>query len=113
MQKEQNRLSDREREELIAGHYKSILELLGEDTNREGLQKTPVRVARAMEFLTSGYQQSPEEILRSAIFHENYGDPQRIVIVKDIEFYSLCEHHMLPFFGKVHIGYMREIKLLV
>ena len=106
MQKIQDRLSDREREDLIAGHYKSILELLGEDVNREGLEKTPVRVARAMKFLTSGYDQSPEEILRSAIFHENYGDSQRIVLVKDIEFYSLCEHHMLPFYGKAHVAYI-------
>lgn len=112
MQKEVNRLSDQEREEQIAGHYKAILELLGEDTGREGLQKTPIRVARSMEFLTQGYRQSPEEILRSAIFHESYGDPQRIVLVKDIEFYSLCEHHMLPFFGKVHIGYMPGDKII-
>lgn len=74
MQKVQDRLSDQEKEDLIAGHYKSILELLGEDVNREGLEKTPIRVARAMKFLTSGYDQSPEEILRSAIFHENYGE---------------------------------------
>ena len=112
MQKVQDRLSDQEKEDLIAGHYKSILELLGEDVNREGLEKTPIRVARAMKFLTSGYSQSPEEILRSAIFHENYGDSQRIVLVKDIEFYSLCEHHLLPFFGKVHIGYMPGDKIV-
>lgn len=112
MQKVQTRLSDQEKEERIAEHYKNILELLGEDIDREGLKKTPLRVARAMKFLTSGYHQSPEAILRSAIFHENYGDPRRIVIVKDIEFYSLCEHHMLPFFGKVHIGYLPGDKIV-
>ena len=78
----------------IAEHYNKILELLGEDTQREGLLKTPLRVAKAMEFMTQGYQQDPEEVLRSAMFHEEY---QQMVIVKDIEFFSMCEHHMLPF----------------
>lgn len=84
-------------------HYRSILELIGEDPEREGLVKTPERVAKAMLFLTQGYQQSPEEILRSAMFREEY---KQMVIVRDIDFYSMCEHHMLPFFGKAHIGYI-------
>ncbi len=87
----------------IAEHYNKIIELLGEDTQREGLLKTPLRVAKAMEFMTQGYQQDPEEVLRSAMFHEEY---QQMVIVKDIEFFSMCEHHMLPFFGKAHVAYI-------
>lgn len=87
----------------LGQRYRQILSLLGEDPEREGLVKTPERVAKAMEFLTQGYRQSPEEILRSAMFREDY---QQMVIVKDIDFYSMCEHHMLPFFGKVHIGYI-------
>lgn len=90
-------------EEQLALHYKSILELLGEDPNREGLIKTPQRVAKAMQFLTKGYNESPEEILKSAMFREEY---RQMVIVKDIDFYSMCEHHMLPFFGKAHIAYI-------
>ena len=87
----------------IAEHYKQIIELLGEDVNREGLLKTPERVSKAMQFLMQGYEQNPEEILRSAMFTENY---RQMVIVKDIDFYSMCEHHMLPFFGKAHIAYI-------
>ena len=87
----------------IAEHYNKIIELLGEDAQREGLLKTPLRVAKAMEFMTQGYQQDPEEVLRSAMFHEEY---QQMVIVKDIEFFSMCEHHMLPFFGKAHVAYI-------
>ena len=87
----------------IAEHYNKILELLGEDTQREGLLKTPMRVAKAMGFMTQGYHQDPEEVLRSAMFHEEY---QQMVIVKDIEFFSMCEHHMLPFFGKAHVAYI-------
>ena len=87
----------------IAEHYNKIIELLGENTQREGLLKTPLRVAKAMEFMTQGYQQDPEEVLRSAMFHEEY---QQMVIVKDIEFFSMCEHHMLPFFGKAHVAYI-------
>ena len=87
----------------LAYHYKEILNLLGEDPNREGLVKTPIRVAKAMDFLTHGYRQDPKAILESALFHENY---KQIVVVKDIEIYSLCEHHMLPFLGKAHIGYI-------
>ena len=89
--------------EEIAGHYKRIMELLGEDVEREGLVKTPMRVAKAMLFYTQGYNQDPGEVLRGAKFHEPY---RQMVIVKDIEFYSLCEHHMLPFFGKAHVGYI-------
>lgn len=91
------------REEALRCHYQEILRLLGEDPEREGLVKTPERVAKAMRFLTSGMQQDPIEIIHGAMFKEDY---RQMVIVKDIDFYSLCEHHMLPFFGKVHIGYI-------
>lgn len=84
-------------------HYAAIIDLLGENVQREGLVKTPERVAKAMQFLTQGYSQSPEDVLRSAMFREEY---KQMVIVRDIDFYSMCEHHMLPFFGKVHIGYI-------
>lgn len=90
--------------ELLAGHYKEVLNLLGEDVNREGLIKTPMRVAKAMQFLTKGYREDPEAVLRSAMFQEE--DYQKMVVVKDIDFYSLCEHHMLPFFGKAHVAYI-------
>lgn len=92
-----------ERTELLRHHYKEIIRLLGEDTEREGLQQTPVRVAKAMQYMTQGYQQNPEEILRSALFKEDY---RQMVIVKDIEIYSLCEHHMLPFVGRAHVAYI-------
>jgi len=87
----------------IKDQYKNIIEDLGEDTTRDGLLKTPERAAKAMQFLTQGYEQDPEEILKSAMFKEDYKD---MVIVKDIELYSLCEHHLLPFFGKAHIAYI-------
>jgi GTP cyclohydrolase I len=89
--------------ENLAFHYKAILGNLGEDPEREGLLKTPMRVAKAMDFLTHGYRQDPKAILESALFHEDY---KQIVVVKDIEIYSMCEHHMLPFFGKAHVGYI-------
>ncbi len=84
-------------------HYKAILELLGEDTEREGLLKTPLRVAKSMQFLTQGYFMDPMEILLSARFKEDY---KQMVIVKDIELFSLCEHHMIPFIGKAHVAYI-------
>lgn len=89
--------------EELAGHYKRILELLGENTSREGLLKTPERVAKAMAFLTKGYGEDPKEILLSAKFKEDY---RHMVVVKDIELYSMCEHHMLPFYGKAHVAYI-------
>lgn len=84
-------------------HYKSVLDLLCEDSEREGLIKTPERVAKAMCFLTKGYHIDPKEVLRSAMFKEDYN---QMVIVKDIDFFSLCEHHMLPFYGKAHVAYI-------
>jgi GTP cyclohydrolase I len=86
-----------------ANSYRNIIEQIGENSNREGLLKTPERAAKAMQFLTHGYDINPEEILRSAMFTEPY---KQMVIVKDIELYSLCEHHMLPFFGKAHVAYI-------
>ncbi len=91
--------------ELMAGKYKSILQEIGEDVNREGLLKTPERVSKAMHFLTHGYGLNPEEIMNSARFREDY---KQMVIVKDIELYSLCEHHLLPFFGKAHVAYIPD-----
>ena len=84
-------------------NFSKIIGLLGENVEREGLVKTPERVSKAMKFLTSGYEMDPKQILESALFKEDYNE---MVIVKDIEFYSLCEHHMLPFFGKAHIAYI-------
>lgn len=91
--------------EQLASHYESIIRLLGDDPARPGLEKTPVRAAKAMYYATSGYREKPEQILRSAIF--DYAG-SKIVIVKDIEFYSLCEHHILPFFGRVSVGYIPD-----
>ncbi|GHV09597.1 GTP cyclohydrolase 1 [Bacteroidia bacterium] len=96
-------MEDLQKQEELAFHYRKILELLGENPEREGLLKTPQRVAKAMQFLTHGYEQDPAQILASAIFKEDY---RQMVIVKDIDFYSMCEHHILPFFGKAHIAYI-------
>lgn len=87
----------------LADSYRQMLTCIGEDPEREGLIKTPMRAAKSLDFLTHGYRQEPKDILRSALFHEDY---KQIVVVKDIEIYSLCEHHLLPFFGKAHIGYI-------
>ena len=94
---------DQKRIEELMGHYREILRLLGEDPEREGLIKTPERVAKAMSFITKGYSQDPIETLRSPIFKEEY---QQMVLVKDIELFSVCEHHMLPFIGKAHVAYI-------
>ena len=87
----------------LASHYKEIIRLLGENPQREGLLKSPERIAKAMLFFTNGYDLDPEEILRSAMFHEDY---KQMVVVKDIELSSLCEHHMVPFVGKAHVAYI-------
>ena len=97
-EKEKNRI-------VIASRIKDVISLLGEDVDREGLIKTPERVAKSLQFLTRGYSQNPEEILRSALFKEDY---RQMVIVKDIDLYSMCEHHMLPFFGKAHVAYIPD-----
>ena len=89
--------------EELAAHYHQILTLLGEDPEREGLLKTPVRVAKAMQVLTRGYQMDAHKVLTDALFREDYS---QMVIVKDIDFFSLCEHHMLPFYGKAHVAYI-------
>jgi GTP cyclohydrolase IA len=91
--------------EELSTMYHRILELIGEDPEREGLRRTPVRVAKAINYLTSGYYQDPEAILKSAMFKEEY---RQMVIVKDIDLYSMCEHHMLPFFGKAHVAYIPD-----
>ncbi|MBS1644617.1 MAG: GTP cyclohydrolase I FolE [Bacteroidetes bacterium] len=99
-QQEKDKLAARQ---IMMDNYRNIIEATGEDPNREGLLKTPERVAKAMQFLTRGYEISAKDILESAKFHEGYNE---MVIVKDIELYSLCEHHMLPFFGKAHVAYI-------
>lgn len=92
----------------LAPLYAEAITLLGEDVNREGLRKTPERVAKAMQFMTYGYKIDPREVLESAVFEEDY---KQMVIVKDIDFYSLCEHHLLPFFGKAHVAYIPDKKI--
>ena len=87
----------------LASHYEKILSILGEDPQRDGLQKTPMRVAKAMQVLTRGYAQDPKQVLLDALFDEKYN---QMVIVKDIDFFSMCEHHTLPFYGKVHVAYI-------
>lgn len=96
---------DPENLDKLGGHYKHVLKLIGEDPDREGLKDTPLRVAKAMQFLTQGYDHDPVEILNSAKFKEDY---REMVIVKDIEIYSLCEHHMIPFIGKAHVAYIPD-----
>ncbi|NKN31997.1 GTP cyclohydrolase I FolE [Marichromatium bheemlicum] len=91
------------------GLVREMLDALGEDSEREGLKRTPLRVAKALDFLTSGYQMSAEEIIKKALFEE---DAKEMVIVRDIEFYSMCEHHMLPFFGHAHVGYLPNGKVV-
>jgi len=93
----------REGLEELSDHYRQVLTLLGEDPDREGLQKTPLRVAKAMQVLTRGYTMDARQVLQDALFKEDYS---QMVIVKDIDFFSMCEHHMLPFYGKVHVGYI-------
>jgi len=93
----------------LENHYHSILKALGENPNREGLTKTPERVAKAMQFLTQGYEINPDSLIEQAIFNEVY---EEMVIVKDIEVYSMCEHHLLPFFGKAHVAYIPEGKIV-
>jgi GTP cyclohydrolase I len=100
---------DTELIESLSKNYKTIIENLGEDVNREGLKKTPERVAKAMQYLTHGYDLNPLEILKSALFTE---DHQQMIVVKDIEIYSMCEHHMLPFFGKAHVAYIPNGKIV-
>ena len=95
--------------EVLADNYRTIIDSLGEDIQREGLEKTPERVAKAMQFLTHGYGLNPLEILKSALFSE---DHKQMIVVKDIEVYSMCEHHMLPFFGKAHVAYIPNGKIV-
>ena len=96
-------------ESTIQSHIKDLLKFVGEDPTREGLVKTPERFTKAFKFLTQGYSKSPEEIINDALFEAPYSD---MVIVKDIELYSLCEHHLLPFFGKCHVGYIPHGKII-
>lgn len=100
---------DFETTETISNHYRDILNRIGEDSTREGLEKTPERVAKALQYLTHGYDLNPEDILKSALFSEEYDE---MVIVKDIEVFSMCEHHMLPFFGKAHVAYIPDGKIV-
>ena len=94
-----------EKLEKLEGFVSQQLQVLGEDVTREGLEKTPIRVAKAMHYLTCGYDMDPAEVMKSAIFKEDYS---KMVVVKDIDFYSLCEHHMMPFFGKAHVAYIPD-----
>jgi GTP cyclohydrolase I len=100
---------DEETTEALADHVSSVLDILGEDPSREGLEETPERVARAYQFLMHGYALDPKDILRQAMFEEEYDE---MILVKDIEVYSLCEHHMLPFYGKAHVAYIPDGKIV-
>jgi len=100
---------DKKTTELLVDKYKSILKGVGENTKREGLLKTPERAAKAMQFLTQGYEQDPIKIVQGAMFTENH---ENMIVVKDIELYSLCEHHILPFYGKVHVAYIPNGKIV-
>lgn len=100
---------DQETIDKLAGHFEEIIRLLGEDPAREGLRKTPQRAAKALYYATSGYRLDPSEIMRQAVFTH---DGSRMIIVKDIEFYSLCEHHILPFFGRMSVGYVPKGNML-
>lgn len=102
-------LSDEQRISLIAKHYKAIIELIGEDTGREGLVKTPIRAAKALWYLTSGYRTTPSAVMQQALFTH---DGSQMIVVRDIEFYSLCEHHVLPFFGTISVGYLPQGKII-
>lgn len=102
-------IEHKERIDAIAEHYRAILALLGEDVEREGLKRTPYRAAKALVEVTDGYEHDPEALVKSALFEY---DGKSMVIVKDIEFYSLCEHHILPFFGKISVGYMPNGKIV-
>ncbi|MGM9851196.1 MAG: GTP cyclohydrolase I FolE [Muribaculaceae bacterium] len=102
-------MTDNQRIEAIAEHYREILRLVGEDVEREGLAKTPIRAAKALYYLTSGYRTDATQIMKQALFEH---DGSRMIIVKDIEFYSMCEHHILPFFGRVSIGYIPDGKIV-
>jgi GTP cyclohydrolase I len=102
-------MSENNKTDFIASRYEDVIKQLGEDPSREGLLKTPERAAKAMQFLTHGYDLNPDSLIQQAIFHEEYSE---MVIVKDIEVYSLCEHHMLPFFGKAHVAYIPNGKIV-
>lgn len=102
-------MNENNKTDFIASRYEDVIKQLGEDPSREGLLKTPERAAKAMQFLTHGYDLNPDSLIQQAIFHEEYSE---MVIVKDIEVYSLCEHHMLPFFGKAHVAYIPNGKIV-
>jgi GTP cyclohydrolase I len=106
---ERRDMYDEDTTEAISDHISSILDILGEDPSREGLEKTPERVARAYQFLMHGYALDPKDVLRQAMFEEAYDE---MILVKDIEVYSLCEHHMLPFYGKAHVAYIPDGKIV-
>ena len=109
MEQKQYTPDDEQRITKMAEHIRAIIELIGEDPAREGLVKTPVRAARALNYITSGYRQNPTELMSKAIFSYN---GSRMVVVKDVEFYSLCEHHVLPFFGKMSVAYVPDGTML-